>query len=268
VVLLHGLCLTADVNWSSSMVPLGRHFRVVAFDQRGHGRGVRTRSSSPLEDWADDVAALIDVLRIDRVIVAGYSLGGVVAQLVWRRHPEIVQGLVLCATGCDFRRPLAEQLIFVTMCGATSIFQSLSHTSLGQDMVGAWLLGRIPDPSLKEWVTSEIRRTDLATVTAAGLALAEFSSAAWIREVPVPVAVVVSTADRVVPVSRQLDLARLIPGATVHNVDGDHAVFLTRPESLVRALVDACLAVGGRGRVQEQRALEAKPGVRPARALP
>jgi pimeloyl-ACP methyl ester carboxylesterase len=255
VLLLHGLCLTADVNWSASMVPLGRHFRVIAFDQRGHGRGPRVRSSSPLEAWADDAAALTDALGIDRVIVAGYSMGGVVAQLVWRRHPEIVDGLVLCATGGDFRRPLAEQFMFYAMCRATSVYQSLSGTTFGQEMVGQWLLGAIRDPSLRAWVVSEVRKTDLAMVTAAGLAVSQFCSEEWVRHVSVPVGVVVTTADRVVPVTRQLELARAIPGAAAHVVAGDHAAFLNQPELFVPALVEACKVVGGEQRIPRQPAL-------------
>ena len=59
-----------------------------------------------LEDCADDVAALLDVVGVDRLIAVGYSMGGAVAQLLWRRHPERVRGLVLCATAAQFNGPL------------------------------------------------------------------------------------------------------------------------------------------------------------------
>lgn len=98
LVLLHGVTLTAELNWSTVFPVLGRHFRVLAFDQRGHGRGLGCAGGYRLEQCADDVAALAAVLGIDRLIAVGYSMGGLIAQLCWRRHPQLTAGLVLCAT--------------------------------------------------------------------------------------------------------------------------------------------------------------------------
>ena len=69
-----------------------RHYRVVALDHRGHGRGIRSKKAFRLEDCADDAMAVCDVLGIDQVIPVGYSMGGPIAQLIWRRHPERVRG--------------------------------------------------------------------------------------------------------------------------------------------------------------------------------
>src|SRR5438105_8295167 len=77
--LLHGLSASADLNWFASFNSLARPYRVVALDQRGHGRGIRLRGRTfRLEDCADDVAALADVLGIEDIIPVGYSMGGAV----------------------------------------------------------------------------------------------------------------------------------------------------------------------------------------------
>jgi pimeloyl-ACP methyl ester carboxylesterase len=73
VVLVHGVTLTADLNWSGVQPTLGQRFRVIAFDQRGHGRGPDPGPSFRLEDCADDIAALAEVLGAERVTVVGYS---------------------------------------------------------------------------------------------------------------------------------------------------------------------------------------------------
>ena len=59
VVLLHGWTATAALNWRPSFGPLSDHFRVLALDHRGHGRGLRAADPFRLEDCADDVAALL-----------------------------------------------------------------------------------------------------------------------------------------------------------------------------------------------------------------
>src|SRR4029077_5641554 len=105
VVLLHGWTATGAINWAHCFRPLAERFRVLAIDQRGHGRGIRVPPfrGFRLTDCADDVAALLDALGIERAIIGGYSMGGPVAQLVWRRHADRVTGLVLCATSRNFR---------------------------------------------------------------------------------------------------------------------------------------------------------------------
>src|ERR1700712_5087523 len=83
IVLLHAPGCTAYLSWVAAMGDLSRKYRVVTFDQRWHGRGI----CSPrfrFADCADDVVAVLDELGIDRAVIAGYSMGGGIAQLVWR----------------------------------------------------------------------------------------------------------------------------------------------------------------------------------------
>jgi pimeloyl-ACP methyl ester carboxylesterase len=64
-----------------------------------------------LEDAVDDVIATADALGVDRFIPVGYSLGGPIAQLLWRRHPDRVAGIVMCATSASFRATPPEYLM-------------------------------------------------------------------------------------------------------------------------------------------------------------
>ena len=115
VVLLHGWIASGGLNWFTAFGPLSQRYRVIAPDMRGHGRGIRSRRRFRLADCADDVAALLDHLGAEPAIVVGYSMGGPIAQLLWRRHPDRVAGLVLCATSYRFVRGARERLIFGTM---------------------------------------------------------------------------------------------------------------------------------------------------------
>lgn len=102
LLLLHGWTATADLNWGRCYAAQAGHYEVIAPDLRGHGGGVRGRFS--LEECADDAAALLATLGRGPAIVVGYSLGGPVATVMWRRHPKLVAGLVLCSHGGVLRR--------------------------------------------------------------------------------------------------------------------------------------------------------------------
>ncbi len=90
---------------------------------------------------------------------------------------------------------------------------------------------------------AQLRRTTLASAVSAIRAVCQFSSDRWIGQVDIPAAVVVTTRDRIVPASRQLQLARAIPGAALHRVDADHAVCITAPQVFAQTLLQACRAV-------------------------
>ena len=249
VFLLHGWTATADLNWFTSYGSLARRFRVVAFDHRGHGRGVRSRRSFRLADCADDVVALADVLGIDRFVSVGYSMGGAVAQLSWHRHRDRVAGLVLCATARRFSGATAsERMVFGGLLGL-SVAARLTPPRLRSQAAGAVLRRRtrpgIPG-DLADWALDEVRHNDPAAVLQAGSALGRFDSRPWIGEVDVPAAVVMSTEDRLVSPHSQLALARSIPDAELFQVRGDHGMCVANARQFVPALVSACTSVAGR----------------------
>ena len=245
LLLLHGVAATADLNWFACFDALRDSFGVLAPDLRGHGGGVRA-TKFDLEQCVDDVAALIDALDLDPVIAVGYSMGGFVAQLLWRRHRKSVSGLVLCATATrvDGNR---NWLTYQTLAVATTTLGFLPrafHPSA--DLIADRLFGPIDDQSLRNWARREMRRNDLATIFSAMEAVVRFSSKDWVGAIDVPTAVLVPESDRLVPVERQLELARAIPAASLYTVKGDHGVCVTAPTAFAEVLVTACRNVADR----------------------
>lgn len=243
LVLLHGVTLDAELNWSHAVPELAVHFRVLALDLRGHGGGLRARVPYRLEECADDVAAVVRTLGTGPVIAVGYSMGGMVAQVFWRRHRELTAGLVLCATARNVSGSPLEQLTAMTMPFVVGAMGWIPPVfPLGADLIGARFLGEHLDRRVRRHALDRMRRMPLVTALAAMQAVCAFSSHRWIGGVDVPTAVVVTAHDRVVPPSRQWRLARALPGAEVVEVDGDHDVFLHAPGTFTRALLHACLA--------------------------
>jgi pimeloyl-ACP methyl ester carboxylesterase len=244
VLLLHGVTMTADLNWFAAFGPLGPHFRVVAPDLRGHGRAPSSSTRFRLTDCADDMAALIGVLNLERVIVAGYSMGGLVAQLLWKRHRRRVGGLVLCATARNFRGSREEGLMSLSLMGFTRAMRLNPFLPLmGSGVLSSAILGQVNDPALRSWAHSEMERTSLATTSDAFDEVARFTSHEWIGQVDVPTAVLITLGDHVVPVARQRRLAAAVPGAVVHQLNGDHGICVDGPDRFGRSLLAACRSV-------------------------
>jgi 3-oxoadipate enol-lactonase len=249
VILIHGVTFTAELNWARAIAPLARNFRVIAVDLRGHGDGISPGSRFRLEDCADDIAALADVLGTGPYIAVGYSMGGMVAQLLYQRHPAKVSGLVLCATARNVLGSPAEKLAALALpATAAAMWWNPFLRPMSAEVLGMALMGPMPDPVTARWARDQLRRTTLATAMSAVRAVCEFSSHSWIGQVAVPAAVVITTRDRIVPRRRQLKLAEAIPGASVHEVEADHAVCVTAPQVFTPVLLRACWSVDAAAR--------------------
>ncbi|MFC5970156.1 alpha/beta fold hydrolase [Halomarina salina] len=98
VVFVHGAIVDAR-QWAPQLDALSDEYTTVAYDVRGHGRtGGSPRNSYSIDLFADDLAALVDGLGLDRPVVCGLSMGGCIAQAYATRYPEALSGLVLADT--------------------------------------------------------------------------------------------------------------------------------------------------------------------------
>jgi len=247
LLLLHGWTVTADLNWFTAYRRLAERYRVVALDHRGHGRGMRADEPFTLEACADDAAALCELLGIDRCVAVGYSMGGTIAQLVWHRHRDLVDGLVLCSTGAHFADTRNEQLNFLGLSGLAALVR-LAPTRARQWMGDQYLARR--GTRYQAWALEELARHDLAAVLEAGREIGRFSSDEWLAEIDVPTAVIVTMEDQVVPIRRQLQLFEGIGTAVAYRVDGHHDAIVSGAETYLPVLAEACGYVVDRARLR------------------
>lgn len=242
VVLLHGIGMTADLNWAGSFATLRRRFRVIAPDLVGHGLSGGAAPNFRLEDCADDVAELATALGIERFVAVGYSMGGLIAQLLWRRHREVTSGLVLCASSRNFLGTRAERMTSLLAPAITvaARFNPLLY-ALGAGILAPHVIHDLSGEQ-RQYALTEMNRTSMTTVAAALVASSQFTSHEWIGEIDVPVSVLIPTRDTIVPPGRQRRLAQAIPHATVFTVDGDHSVCISDPARFSPKLLEASLA--------------------------
>ncbi|MBM9460624.1 alpha/beta fold hydrolase [Nocardioides sp. zg-536] len=247
IVLLHALGTTGLLAWFPCIRPLSKRFRVITLDQRWHGQGIRSEEFS-LADCADDVAALADVLGLEEVVVAGYSMGSIVAQRVWRQHPDRVAGLVLGATTDRFQLNPIERAFFGSMGTSMVALRSVAHSRTNAHALDLDRRAGQGHRDMHDWALREFRSTSPWAVGQALAALGRHHSRPWLRRIDVPTAVVVMMRDKVIPTSRQIALARSIPGATIHEVDAGHSGSVLASERFVPRMVEAATTVNARSR--------------------
>jgi pimeloyl-ACP methyl ester carboxylesterase len=237
VVLLHGWTATADLNWFRCYGALGERYRVIAFDHRGHGTGLRIKKAFRLEDCADDAVDIATALGVDEFIPVGYSMGGPIAQLVWRRHRERVTGLVLCATAPYFAGRREKRLGLLGLTGLAAV------AKVTPEQTKTWLVEQLylqrRTEKWEPWAMRETASHDWGTVLEAGRAIGRFSSTEWIHQVDVPVSSVLTMRDQVVPLRRQVKLFEMIPDAEAFRVDGLHDAVVANADRFVPTLVRA-----------------------------
>ena len=203
VLLLHGWLGSADLNFGrlyDDLIAAG--YRVIAPDHRGHGRGLRSAAPFRLTDCADDAAALITALGLEKAIVYGYSMGGAVAQLVARDHPEIVSALVLSGTAQHWQ----EEELRRTWRAMPFVGLGLSVAPNRGWRVALKRAGFNPG-ARTAWLQAEMMRHSARDIAQAGRELGRFDSRPWLKPFPFATSVVVTAADDAVPPAKQRELA-------------------------------------------------------------
>lgn len=245
LLLLHGWTATADLQFFTAYRELSRDYSIIAVDHRGHGRGLRPNTRFSIEDCADDAAEVVRALNVSSVIAVGYSMGGPISMSVWRRHRSLVDALVLQATSMEWSGTRRERNGWRIGALMSPVIRSLTTPRTMR-----WAVRRaIPRGHelrpFVPWIVGEMRRNDKWMVSEAGQAIAKFDARPYAGTVDVPVSVVLTTGDRLVPPAKQRLLAEHTR-ADVVQLDGDHFVTLENPSAYADATVRAIRSVESR----------------------
>jgi len=221
LLLLHGWTASADLQFFTAYEELAEDFSYIAIDHRGHGRGMRPAQRFELEDAADDAAALIEHLGLGPVILVGYSMGGPLSLLFTRRHPHLVEGLVVEATALEWNATFNERLRWKTVRLLSPILRSWAYPS--------WLRAGLHRMARKqtelepyiEWLAGELSRNSAVHLVHAGQALSRYDAVQWAANLKVPSGMLITTHDHLVKPRKQRALATALD-AHVIEVAGDH----------------------------------------------
>ena len=206
IVLMHGFPLDHTM-WSAQIERLAGHWRVIAPDLRGFGGSEVTCGRVTMEQFADDLAALLDALGIDEpVCLCGLSMGGYVAWDFWRKHAGRLRSLVLCDTRAAADTPETAR---------GRLEMSARVLAEGTSFLPELMLPKLFAPATlqrKSEIVAATRETILSSdphgVAAAAVGMAERRDAsAWLEEINVPALVVVGEHDAISTVAEMRQIA-------------------------------------------------------------
>jgi len=128
--------------WDPTLPYLRKDFRILRYDQRGHGLSDVTPSPYSIGDLVNDLAGLLEMLKIDKAIVCGLSVGGMIAQGLAISHPDRVRALVLCDTALQIGPPSLwdERIAVIQKSG----------------------IGVLTEPIMERWFTAEFRNSRIS----------------------------------------------------------------------------------------------------------
>lgn len=228
LLLLHGWTATGDFQFFTAYRELAKRYSFVVVDHHGHGRGLRTPRPFLIDAVADDAVAVLDHLRIDWVVPVGYSMGGPIAMVLTRRHPDRVRALVVQATALEWSATRRDRAGWVAVRAVGPVIRSRTAARFMPRYLTN-LVGSASSSRYVPWMVTESARNDLTVMAQAARAIARHDARPWASALGIPAASLITTADRLVPPHKQRALAAAL-SAEVIELAQDHLVTITHPE--------------------------------------
>ena len=220
--------------WTEVAQILAPEFRIVLYDKRGHGLSDSGPNEADMADYARDLAALLDIVGVGRAAIVGLSIGGLIAQELYRRRPELFASLVLCDTAAKIGTDASwDQRIGEVERGGVAL---------------------IADSVLERWFTADFRasrsaelrgmramltRTPVEGYLAACGALKRADLRPYAGRIEAPALCLVGDEDGSTPVSLVKETAALIPGSRFEIIEGaGHLPCVEKPRVVAELIAE------------------------------
>lgn len=233
-VLLLSNSLGASLEmWEPQVAELSRHFRLLRYDTRGHGRSSVPPGPYSIAMLAGDVISLFDHLNIQRAHVCGLSMGGITAMWLAIHHPERIDRLVLANTAALIGPPdnWTKRAAAVEQDGVASIASSV---------VARWLTPEYAQahPEKVAHLLAMLGATDAAGYAANCIAVRDNDLRAEVARISAPTLVISGSGDQATPPADGRFLNQMIRGSRYLELDAAHLSNQQQPDRFNQALRD------------------------------
>lgn len=236
ILFVHGFPLDHTM-WREQVADLSRDHRCLVPDLRGFGQSTVTEGCVTMEQFADDLAELLDALAItEPVVLCGLSMGGYIAWQFARRHATRLKGLILSDTRAVPDSPEAA---------ANRLKLAEDVVRVGSELVANAMLPKLlsdRESNRRTELKDDLRRVILGTdprgLAAASRGMAERADARpWLPEIDCPTLVIVGEQDVISPPAEMSEIAAALSRATFRVIpDAGHLAPLENPQPVNDAI--------------------------------
>jgi 3-oxoadipate enol-lactonase len=218
LVFLHAFPLNRTM-WERQEESLSRRFRTITIDFRGHGESDAPLWRYSLEQYADDVAGLLDHLAVRQAVLIGLSMGGYVSFAFYRKYADRVRALVLADTRAqaDSEESRAGRFAMAQTAyrqGAGAVADIMIPKLLGPSSVKT-------KPELATRIRGIIESNDPSGIIIDSMAMADRPDSTFLlAQITCPTLVIVGEEDQPTPPAESRLIAQAIPGATLAVIPG------------------------------------------------
>lgn len=230
LVLIAGFSCRTDL-WELLLPYFTENFQVLIFDNRGVGQSDAPDSSLTIEDMAADTLALIDQLQLQKPHILGHSMGGAIAQMIAKRHPEKIDKVVLANSLIKFNevsRYVQNYLLKLRLEGVS--IRRLAEYILPWLCSGEFLANNFTIEAFLQHQESNPYPQTLVGYKRQLEALTSFNSSSWVDQITNPTLVIEGQVDLLCPLDSQ-QLAKAIKGAQLYTFEGQgHLTLVEKPQ--------------------------------------
>jgi 3-oxoadipate enol-lactonase len=218
--------------WDDQVAGLAPSFRILRYDQRGHGGTQATEESYSFDLLVADVVALLDALAIERAHFAGLSMGGVTALFLAQRHPQRFDRIIACDCAPGSTPASAQQ-----WQERIAIASEGGMAALAEPTVTRWFPPEfVPTkPAVLDKIRQMIRTTPFAGFRGCAQALSSYDLRPGLAGIDRPTLMMVGTKDATLAGVRQIKEA--VPGAALVELEGaGHIANVEQPAAFTDAI--------------------------------
>jgi 3-oxoadipate enol-lactonase len=233
-LVLSNSLLTNLSMWDDQVAALKSSFRILRYDQRGHGGTQATDGGYSFDLLVADVVALLDALAIKQANFCGLSMGGMTALFLAQRHPERFDRIIACDCGPASTPASAQQWKERIDVAAEKGLEALVEPTITRWFPPQFVATHSP---VLDKVRQMIRSTPFAGFRGCALALSDYDLRPGLAGIDHPLLLIGGTKDATLPGLHQIREA--VPGAKLVEVEGaGHIANLEQPATVTGAMRD------------------------------
>jgi len=220
--------------WDRLLPLLPAGWRVIRYDTRGHGLSEAPARAWSMDDLGDELAGLLDGLGVRGAVVCGLSIGGMIAQTLAVRRPDLVRALILCDTAAKIGDTASwnARIAAVERDGIAAI---------AGPVLQRWFSARFHERRVEELALwrEMLTRTPVAGYVGCAAAIRDADLTGATARLRLPTLAVAGDEDGATPPALVEATARSIPGARFSVIDGaGHLPCIEQPAALAALIAD------------------------------